>query len=240
MTDLLKLRLIKLGTSFVHPSCWGALASGVAPAVEHRAVLRALAIDGVIDVGANRGQFTLACRLVLAGVPVVAFEPIPAEAAKFRKVHGGRPQVKLIECALGEFRGNAALHLSESADSSSLLPIGRKQTELFAHTAEVGTISVGVQRLDDFSEHWRGRVRQLLKIDVQGFELRVLRGATETLKSCAYVYAECSEVPLYDGQALRSEVESFLVEQGFARQARHNEQCSGGLLIQADYLFARR
>lgn len=236
---MLKLRLAKLWTSLTRPSYWEALISGVAPAVEHRDVLRSLEVDGIIDVGANRGQFSLACHLALPGVPIVAFEPIPKEAETYRKVHGARGEVTLIESALGETKGSATLHLSKSADSSSLLPIGKKQTELFENTVEVGTITVPVHRLDDFASCWTGRSRQLLKLDVQGYELNVLRGAPETLKTCAYVYAECSEVALYDGQALRAEVEAFLGTQGFKVQGRYNEQMDHGQLIQADYLFER-
>ena len=239
LTDLLKLRVLKLWVSLTRPSYWSALVVGVAPAVEHRDVLRSLTVDGIIDVGANRGQFSLACCFALPGVPVVAFEPIPMEAATFRKVHGARGEVILIESALGETKGTATLHLSKSADSSSLLPIGKKQTELFENTVEVGTITVTVHRLDDFASCWPGRSRQLLKLDVQGYELNVLRGAPETLKTCAYVYAECSEVALYDGQALRAEVEAFLGQHGFKIQGRYNEQLDNGQLIQADYLFSR-
>jgi FkbM family methyltransferase len=239
MNSLVILRLSKLWTLLSRPSYWHALVAGVAPAVEHHHVLRSLAVDGIIDVGANRGQFALACRLALPGVPVVAFEPIPAEAATFRKVHEALSKVTLIESALGETKGVATLHLSKSADSSSLLPIGKKQTELFADTAEIGTITVPVHRLDEFAESWPDHRHQLLKLDVQGYELNVLRGATETLKSCAYVYAECSEVALYDGQALRSEVEEYLKHKGFAVQGRYNEQLDKGQLIQADYLFSR-
>jgi FkbM family methyltransferase len=237
--SLIKLRLAKLWTSATRPTYWNALLSGVAPAIEHRAILRRLKVDGVLDVGANRGQFTLACRFALPGVPVVAFEPIPKEAEVFRRVHAGMPWVQLIESALGETTKRAILHLSQKADSSSLLPIGAKQTELFKDTVEVGTIDVPVTRMDDLASLWYGRNEQLLKLDVQGYELSVLRGATETLKSCAFVYAECSEIALYDGQALRADVEKFLQEHGFTMQRRHNEQWAQGQLIQADYLFSR-
>jgi FkbM family methyltransferase len=237
--ELLKLRLAKLWNSLVRPSYWSVVTVGVAPAVEHRKVLLSLKTDGILDVGANRGQFSLACRFAQPGVPVVAFEPIPTEAVIFQKVHGHIKHVHLIESALGETKGEAILHLSKSADSSSLLPIGKKQTELFSETAEIGTLTVPVHRLDDFSDVWTGRTRQLLKLDVQGFELNVLRGAIETLKSCAYVYAECSEVALYDGQALRAEVQAFLGTQGFVLKGRYNEQFNAGQLIQADYLFSR-
>jgi FkbM family methyltransferase len=237
---LLGLRLQKLATALACTRCWPALMLGVAPSAEHLALLRSLNMDGIIDVGANRGQFTLACRLARANVPVVAFEPIPSEAARFRKVHGKSPEVTLIQSALGEANESATLHLSASADSSSLLPIGRRQVEVFADTAQIAEITVPVGRLDDMSGNWRGRSRQLLKLDVQGYELSVLRGAIDTLRSCAYVFAECSEVELYDGQALRSEITAFLDRHGFAEPVRFSPYFHNGQLIQADYLFVRR
>jgi FkbM family methyltransferase len=202
-------------------------------------LLKSLDIDGVIDAGANRGQFTLACRLTKPRIPVVAFEPIPAEAETFKKVHDKCRHVSLIESALGETNGTATLHLSRSADSSSLLPIGKKQTELFSQTAEIGVLEVPVSRLDDNSEKWQGRRNQLLKIDVQGFELFVLKGGVETLKTCRYVYCECSEIPLYDGQALRGEVTTFLSEHGFVEEGQFNLQYDGEQLVQLDLLFRR-
>ncbi len=238
-TSLVKIRTRKLLTSLAHPSCWRALKFGVAPSVEHFSVLNRLKPDGIIDVGANRGQFALACRLRKPGLKIVAFEPIQKEADVFRKVHGDSPDVTLFESALGEYQGSATLHLSQSADSSSLLPIGRRQTELFANTGEVGLLTVNVNRLDDHSEHWVGKKNQLLKIDVQGFELSVLKGGLETLETCAYAYIECSEVALYDGQPLRTEVSDFLATQGFREMSRYNCHFSHSQLIQADYLFER-
>ncbi|MDZ4849276.1 MAG: FkbM family methyltransferase [Pirellulaceae bacterium] len=236
---LLRIRWRKLFTSIVHPSCWRGLRIGVAPSVEHLSILRSLDVDGIIDVGANRGQFTLACQLAQPGKAVVAFEPIPGEAKIFRKVHGLSSNVTLVESALGESKGTATLHLSQSADSSSLLPIGRRQTECFRDTAEVGTIDVPVQRLDDLSDLWSGRSRQLLKLDVQGYELNVLKGAVQTLSTARYVYAECSDVELYEGQALKREVADFLQLHGFSEVGRYNAEYQQSQLIQADYLFER-
>lgn len=239
MFNLFWLRLAKLWTSLSKPVCWRAFLCGVAPAIEHRKVLLLLSPDGVIDVGANRGQFSLACRLAFPMVPVCAFEPIPSQATIFRRVHRRNPVVTLIESALGDNPGNATLHLSKNADSSSLLPIGNNQKALFPETEEIGTISVAVHSLDDFCCSWAGRSRLLLKIDVQGYELNVLRSATKTLQSCTYVYVECSEILLYDGQALREEVQLFLKNHGFMCSGRFNEYKVRGRLIQADYLFER-
>lgn len=234
------LRVQKALFALSHPTCWCALAHGVAPTIEHRRILHGLVLDGVIDVGANRGQFSLLMRLMNPGVRIVAFEPIPDEASIFREVHRPTDIVFLVESALGELPGQAILHMSRSADSSSLLPIGRRQAELFSGTEEIGTLPVAVKRLDDFVSLWAGRSKQLLKLDVQGFELNVLRGGIKTLRSCAYVYAECSHESLYDGQALFPEVESFLNARGFSVLRRCNEQYANGRLIQADYLFERK
>lgn len=234
------VRMRKLFVMLVRPRYWHALALGVAPTVEHAAILRSIQVDGIIDVGANRGQFSLACRFAMPGIPIVAFEPIPAEAEVYRQVHAGQPEIVLVQTALGNASGTALMHISRSADSSSLLPIGKKQTEYFSDTAEIGTITVPVNRLDDQFALWAGRTRQLLKLDVQGFELNVLLGSRETLKTCAFVYAECSEIALYDGQALRQQVQDCLKREGFEVKSRHNEQWDGSNLIQADWLFEKR
>lgn len=236
--QLLKIRFRKLAISLSHPVCWRALVLGVAPTVEHLNVLRRLAVDRIVDVGANRGQFSLACRLALPNVPIFAFEPIPKEAAVFRESHKGYNHLQLLEIALGEAESVATLHLSRSPDSSSLLPI-TQQSDYFRETDEVGTLVVPVKTLDHVSLGWPRSRRQLLKVDVQGFELNVLRGATRFLSDCIYVYVECSELELYQGQALRTEVEHFLRTHGFHLSSRHNEHYHNGELIQADYLFER-
>jgi hypothetical protein len=113
------------------------------------------------------------------------------------------------------------------------------QAKLFPKTEEVGTLTVRVACLDEMVDIWSNARRAVLKLDVQGFELSVLKGARAALKSCAYVYVECSEVQLYNGQALFPDVERFMNENGFRSILRANEQIVDGKLIQADHLFAR-
>ena len=210
---------------------------GVAPSVEHRRVLSEVDCDFIIDVGANRGQFSLISRMAKPHVPIIAFEPIPNEGEAFRRVTAGLNDIQLHVMALGDKAGDAEIHLSRSVDCSSLLPIGEMQRKLFPRTSETGTLKVSVKRLDDFEPAWEKHSRILLKIDVQGFELAVLKGAVETLKKCAYVYVECSETELYVGQALYSDVADFLKQRGFNHPSRHNEIVVNRELIQADYLF---
>lgn len=237
--SLLKLRFSKLAASLARPSCWHALGHGVAPAIEHLPVLKTLSVDGVIDVGANRGQFSLSCRIAMSNIPVLAFEPIPSEAVIYKSIHGKKSGCELVQCALGEAFSEAEFHLSHNLDSSSLLPIGKRQREMFPETAESGTIKVKVRTLDHFLPKMCRRSEQLLKIDVQGFELSVLKGAIKTLATCKHVYAECSEVQLYEGQALRPAVAEFLAGFGFQESGSFNHQYDRSELIQADYLYSR-
>ena len=236
--DLLKLRLEKLLYAFLRPSCWPALRRGVVPSVEHRSALRGLAVDGIVDAGANRGQFSLLCRCEFPNTRVWAFEPIPHEADVFERIHGGG-QTRLFRLALGDRSERALLHLSNRLDSSSLLDIGGRQAELFSGTHEVGKLEVEVRRLEDMAGHFGEVSEGLLKIDVQGFELMVLRGAGSVLSRFRYIYVECSEVVLYEGQCLRQDVCAFLEGRGFQLAGRFNPTWRGGQLIQADYLFGR-
>jgi FkbM family methyltransferase len=233
----LLMKLKKALFSLSHLRCWNALCLGIVPAIEHERVLARLDCDLILDVGANRGQFSLISRIVKPTIPIVAFEPIQTEAEVFRKALSGK-NVRLHCVALGEYAGEAEIHLSRKADSSSLLPIGEAQSKLFT-TDEIGTLKVPVKKLDDLKSEWQEYSRILLKIDVQGFELSVLKGSTETLKNCVYVYVECSEIELYVGQALYRDVANFLNQQGFKLQSRCTETVVDGKLIQADYLFVR-
>jgi FkbM family methyltransferase len=211
----------------------------VVPASEHVPAVRGLVIDRVLDVGANRGQFSLIARILYPQVEIEAFEPQSSEASVYKAILGGDSRVILHELALGDRSGEAELHISKRKDSSSLLPIGEMQSRIFPSTEEIGTRRVSVVTLDSFLPLWESSHRMLLKLDVQGFELAVLRGGTKVLKQCAYVYAECSEVSLYTGQALFPEVRKYLEEQGFSHVGSINELYAEGRLIQADHLFIK-
>jgi FkbM family methyltransferase len=230
----------KVGFALLRPNCWRALLRWVVPASEHASAINGLAIDRIIDVGANRGQFSLIARNLYPQIAIEAFEPQPSEASVYKTILGRASGINLHELALGDCSGEADLHISRRKDSSSLLPIGEMQSKIYPSTEEVGTYRVSVVTLDSFSAAWKSSHKMLLKLDVQGFELRVLRGATTILKQCAYVYAECSEVPLYTGQALFPEVREFLETQGFRHLHSINEQYAKGCLIQADHLFIKK
>ena len=240
--DLLTIRLRKLAAIAVRSSYRGAfLRHGVAPAIEHEAVLRGLDFDFVADVGANRGQFSLVCRHVRPQARIVAFEPLPEPAALYRALFGDDPGVRLHACALAPRRGEMTMHVSGREDSSSLLPISDLQSRNFPGTEGVGVCRVPVGPLSDFVGPQDLGGQNLLKIDVQGFELEVLKSAESLLPQFRWVYAECSFVPLYEGQALADEVIQWLKTRRFDLIGRFNpSRGRDDRPLQADLLFRLR
>jgi FkbM family methyltransferase len=194
----------------------------------------------VVDVGANRGQFTLFCRDEFLQATVISFEPLPAAAAKFRRVFSGDDKVKLYETALGATAGESLMRITADDDASSLLAVGAVQTDLFG-TREVSQRIVPVRRLDQILSPEQIAAPALLKIDVQGFEVEVLRGAEGLLSAFEVVYVEASFRELYVGQALVDEVIALLHTAGFTLSGVYNQAVDrDGRPVQADFLFGRR
>jgi FkbM family methyltransferase len=217
------------------------LKHGVAPAIEHASLLRRLAFDFVADVGANRGQFSLVCRRVNTGAKIVGFEPLAEPARIYRALFADDPGIRLCEAALGTTSGKTVMHVSARDDSSSLLPIAQAQTDNYPGSGEVGTREVAVTTLPEAVSLQELGARNLLKIDVQGFELEVLKSAGPLLPQFAWVYVECSYIPLYEGQPLADDVTAFLLARGFALSGRYNVSFIAGTdkPLQADLLFVR-
>ena len=193
----------------------------VLAAVEHRKVLRPQ-LATVVDVGANRGQFSLAVCIWAPDAKVFAFEPLKEPAARFRKVFKGNSKVNFHHVAIGPKAGKMTIHVSASDDCSSLLPISGLQEKLFPGTGEVRTETVKVGRLVEFISENEIVEPALLKLDVQGFELETLRGCEELLHWFSYVYVECSFVELYTGQALAHEIIDWLWRRGFQLSGIYN------------------
>lgn len=206
---------------------------------EHRQVLTT-DMATVVDIGANRGQFALAAMQWAPRARVIAFEPLPNAAGMFRKVFQGESKVILHQIAIGSTAGESTIHVSAADDSSSLLPISTLQQRLFPGTGEVRTASVTVGRLANFIAAKEIVAPAFLKLDVQGYELEVLRGCEDLLGCFSHVYVECSFMELYHGQALADEIINYLWKRGFRMIGVYNLNYEmNGKTIQGDFMFKK-
>jgi FkbM family methyltransferase len=215
-----------------------ALRYGVAATVEHGAVAFPHEYRTVVDVGSHKGQFALFAREEFPSAKIICVEPLEDERARIRRAVG--EDVRLLAVAAGDRSGTQLIHISRASDSSSLLPITGNYTSAFEGTEEVSTQPVQVERLDALLAEQELARPVLLKIDVQGGELDVLRGAQGLLAQCDEIFVECSFVEFYEGQALADEVIGYLVGEGQRLIGAYNLVYSAsGQTLQADLLFSR-
>lgn len=223
-----------------HPLTRQALRDGVAPAQEHHGVLKRVAPGFVVDVGAHKGQFALAVRAAGLDCPILAFEPQPDVFAKTAERFRSDRTYEVRNLALSNAAGTETMQISGHSDSSSLLPIGEQQAEFFPGREAVATVDVEVSTLENELRGVDMAAPALLKIDVQGAELDVLRGAGESLSRFAHLYVECSTTEMYVGQPLASEIVAFLFDRGFhLSDIGSMTRIAGRGVVQADFLFSQ-
>lgn len=219
------------------PGYHRALLRGVVPTFEHGVALDGLNPTLVLDVGANKGQFSAFALNRWPSARVVAFEPLAGPATRLSKVVGGRVEVR--RSALGDASGAAQIHVASRADSSSLLALGARQRQIF-HMDEVGLEKVQVERLDQCRDLFADGDRALLKIDVQGYEYEVISGTAGVASYVPWVFVEVSYQELYEGQKLLPQVQDLLAGMGYELRSLHNlQRDEHGNQLQADAFFVR-
>lgn len=207
---------------------------------EHRHVLRCN-FSTVVDIGANRGQFSLAALHWTPNAKIFAFEPLTNPASIFRDLFGDDERVTLYQAAIGPLVGEFDMHISARDDSSSLLPISKVQTDRFPGTHEVAKAKVQVAPLDTFIQSESITSPALLKLDVQGYEFEALIGCESLLYNFDNIYCECSFISFYSGQKLAADVISYLSNHGFQLHSIINPTLNErSEVIQADFLFVRQ
>lgn len=219
---------------------WRALAHGVAPSLEHAQPLRALRPQTVLDIGAHRGQFMLLARALWPEAQIHSFEPQQEPRRTLRTLGATDKRWHLHAYALGDQRRSTKIHVAGRDDSSSLLPSTPRQHAAFPGTETTGSETVQEIPLDELLPGPKLIAPVLMKIDVQGYELAVLRGAQKLLPAVRWVYIECSDAELYQGQATTTEVLGWLEEEGFVLQQSFNTvSAEDGSRLQADFLLER-
>jgi FkbM family methyltransferase len=206
---------------------------------------RAQAVDVILDVGANIGQFASGLRRSGFQGQIVSFEPLSAAHGKLRAAAENDPLWTVMDrCAVGEKRGSARINIAGNSASSSLLPMLDRHRDAAPHSAYEGVEECPVVTLDDVIESsFRDGTTQFgLKIDTQGYEAQVLAGLSRHRGSVRVILCEMSLVPLYEGGPVMTELLKMLAELGYRCVALSPEfeDPRTGELLQIDGVFVRR
>lgn len=214
---------------------------GLVPSYEHKSFISSIEKpDLIIDIGLNKGQFTSFMNLYFKDSKIIGFEPLSEDFAIAEKALKSHNNINIYQYAIGDKKENKLINISKSSDSSSFLPQTPLQSEIFGGT-EPSLIQeeTKIRTIDSFDIDFKSSKKALLKIDVQGYELKVLRGMKNKLKEIGDIYVECSFIELYKDQCLYDDIKSYLSEHNFFEFKRYNEHYYNNKIVQADIHFKK-
>lgn len=195
----------------------------------------------IIDVGGNVGQFSKKIRTYYPEAMIYSFEPIPFVYDVLMQNFEGDQKFKGFCSGLGDKPGNSKFYLNDFSDSSSMLKIAEEHVKNFPYTKNETVIEVDIKRLDDCIDVQKIEKPYLLKLDVQGFEDKVIDGGLEIVKNAELIITESSYKELYEGQVFFDVIYDKLIALGF-RFAGNLEQMDSvftGEPLQGDAIFKK-
>jgi FkbM family methyltransferase len=196
----------------------------------------------VVDVGANEGEFGVALRRFGYQGEILSFEPRLSAFAQLLAVCAADNRWNALPFALGSAKGEISLNVSRNGVSSSVLPMDTLHLEAAPGSDYLTTAPVAQERLDDVVLPRLSSVAIVaMKLDVQGYEAEVLRGAEELLARTAALQLELSLAPVYRGQADWRSLTSELTDLGFVPWAIEPVLTDPrtGQTLQVDLVFTR-
>jgi FkbM family methyltransferase len=201
-------------------------------------------IDVVFDVGANTGQF--AEKLRDAGFPgrIVSFEPsTAAHSTLTKRAQRDAKWVIAPRMALGDHNGKITLNIAGNSASSSVLPMLPSHECAAPESRYIGSEAVDLRTLDSLGTDLATSTEHIfLKLDVQGFEYKVLQGAKQFLDRVVGIQIELSLIPLYDGEHLFHPMLHDFEERGYEMWSLIPGLVDPytGRLLQLDAIFFRK
>jgi len=217
-----------------------------------------------LDIGAREG-ITRDLRPLAPAVAAFGFEPDPEECARLNRLAAANPapwrSLKFLPVALGGGHGARTLNLYRMRGGSSLFEANLALLEQFDRAGNFqleGTVPLQTMPLDAAAEQFEFADARFLKLDIQGAELEVLQSAPRLLAEAVIALrVEVEFLPIYKGQPLQHEVDTFLRARGFVPmgivEPRHwrrtvrrrfsfaggSRPFSRGQLAHADFIYFR-
>lgn len=199
-------------------------------------------INLILDVGANTGQYAMHMRQLGYKGRIVSFEPVTSAYNVLAKYASHDGLWNTVNIALGDYDGKAQINIAGNSVSSSILEILPVHVHAAPTSAYVSKEEITVRRIDSIiDEYYHVGERLFLKTDTQGYEQKVIEGATDSLDHIIGIQVEMSLVPLYKGEMSLSEMTTLLSHKGYALMSIEPgfRNLSTGQLLQVDGIFFR-
>ena len=202
-------------------------------------IIKSEQIQTIYDVGANVGTWSLLAKAIMPQAVLHAFEPLSIHFDEFYARTANIPDINLHKLALGAEASILNMQVASFSDASSLLEIAKITYDTFG-IVKSREEAVQVVRLDDYIAQNKMSMPDLIKLDIQGYELEALKGAEKCLKSARYLIIEVSFIEFYTAQPLFHDIINFLSQRNFYLWAMGTNTPLGETLSQTDVLFIRK
>ena len=204
--------------------------------------LHARGIDTVLDVGANVGQYAVLTRSAGFDGRIISCEPLGGAYGELSQRAARDDRWTALNTAVGAEPGTARINVSENSFSSSIRPMTDAHLDTAPQSRVIATEEVPVTTVEQIvADHDVVPERTLLKIDTQGFEDEVLRGAGDLVGRVAAIQIELSFVELYAGQQLFDDLVARMGTAGYRiQQLEPGISDRDGRMLQVDGLFVLR
>jgi FkbM family methyltransferase len=198
----------------------------------------------VLDIGANTGQFASEIHEILPSAVIHSFEPVPHVFEELTRNLIVIPGAKAYNVGVGAADGQMTIYINEFTPASSLLSMTpQHRNEFVLRVPEITKKGfqaiVPVRRLDDLATEIGISAPYMVKIDTEGYELKVITGGVNTLRNAEVVILETSFYELYKDQGLFGEIHEAMRTLGFYYAGPFDVILSArdGLILIQDSIF---
>lgn len=232
-------KIIKLIKILFKPLWIKGLFYNIVATTEHEYIKNYLPkINTLIDIGSNKGQFMIFLKYFYPHIEIYSFEPINEMIKKQKKFFKNKKKIYYFNYALGNKSDIKIFNITRRTDSSSLYKISKNNNSNSDYDI-IDKFKVKVNKLDNILTH---NIKKpiLTKIDVQGYELEVLKGANKILDKIDYLFIEVSKNQIYINQAVYKEILIFLKKKNFIEiKASNWSKIKKTNFYQKDILFKK-
>ncbi|MFC1580653.1 FkbM family methyltransferase [Thermodesulfobacteriota bacterium] len=199
-----------------------------------------LKIQNIAYVGAHLGEIALAMDEAFPGLHFYLLEPVPATYQKLMTNISSRSNMECFNLAAGAKEEELEIFADNFSPASSFLPYEEKALQEFPFLGLGRAVKVRVKPLDQVLDERGDEKIDLLIMDVQGYEDRVLQGASMAVKNCKAVISELTLQGIYAGGSTFDSVYRTLFSEGFRLQQFMNPIAGvSQRILQIDGVFIR-
>jgi len=205
-------KIFKLCTSKIW---FKGMLNGIPATIELEKLVKDIKVpETIVDIGSNKGQFILLIEKIFPNKIVYSFEPIIEMINKQKKFFKYKKNITFHNLALGSSICSKEFLITSRMDSSSFLKVV-SNTNKSKNYSVIEKRDIKVSTLDEIFLNEKISHPILIKMDVQGYELEVLKGANDLLKKTDYLLLEVSENEMYQNQPTEKIIIEYLKELNF-------------------------